>query len=114
MNKSFLAGSGVLAISLFNFCCTYEKADIIPSNTCSSVTFTKDIKQIINKRCAISGCHVLGFLPGDFTRLENLKKVIDNGKFQFRVFETKTMPPLSKLGEDTLTKIKCWLDNGAD
>jgi hypothetical protein len=64
-------------------------------------------------KCALSGCHVSGFPPGDFTNYEVLKKKVLDGKVQKVVFELSIMPPTDKLTASETSVLKCWIDNGA-
>ena len=95
--------------------CLHEKADnfstIVP---CEEVTFSGDIKPIVIMHCTLTGCHIPGFTMGDFTNYDSLKIKIDNGKFFFRVLQSKTMPPLNPLSAQDLENIRCWMDGGAE
>jgi len=93
--------------------CLFEKSDAPSINSCSSVTYSKNIVPIISTHCAISGCHVVGFLPGDFTSYDMLYSKVENGSFQLRVFELKIMPPNESLDDEELATLQCWIDNGA-
>jgi hypothetical protein len=90
-------------------------------NKCAdSVTYTNDIKPIINATCAISGCHdgaVGSSSPGDYRTFADIKRVTDNGKFKNRVLDLKDMPPSYTTGPKKLTDaqldlIQCWADKG--
>jgi len=81
--------------------------------SCTGVTFSQDIRPIINSRCATYGCHVAGFPQGDFTFYSVIKAKVDNGSFRLRVIETNSMPPLNPLSENDRGKIHCWLEGGA-
>ena len=108
MQKAF-----VLICCSFLASCTYDQEDVNPVASCSGISFSKDISPIIAGRCAISGCHVSWFPPGNFTVFDSLKIKIDNGTFMLRVIDLKSMPPRSALSETDLNKIQCWLENGA-
>ncbi|MEO8085234.1 MAG: hypothetical protein ABI763_00345 [Bacteroidota bacterium] len=64
-------------------------------------------------KCAVSGCHVSGFQPGDFTNYQVLKQKVDDGKLQLVVFDLKIMPPVNKLSDEETSIVKCWIANGA-
>ena len=99
---------------LFIISCTNEKsAEITEAEICSTTSFSKDIKPIINTRCAITGCHLPGFQPGDLTTYDSIRKKVDAGTFRLRVIDTKSMPPLNPLNENDIKIIACWLDSGA-
>lgn len=98
----------------FFFACKEE-------NKCAdSVTYTNDIKPIVNATCAISGCHdgsAGSASPGDYRTFADIKTVVDNGKFKNRVLILKDMPPSYSTGPKTLTDaqldlIQCWADKG--
>jgi hypothetical protein len=82
-------------------------------DTCSSVTYSKDIKPLVLARCAINGCHVAGFPMGNFTGYDTLKIKADNGSLRLRIVTTSSMPPLNPLSEEELNKFTCWMDKGA-
>ncbi|MBX2904720.1 MAG: hypothetical protein KF744_01690 [Taibaiella sp.] len=82
------------------------------SNTCK---YAADIKPIVIKSCAHTGCHGAGSAIADITQYSELKKRAKNGVLQKNVLELGIMPPT---GHDPLTtqekdKLKCWLDNDA-
>ena len=83
-------------------------------NACSP-SYAKDIRPVINQKCAISGCHFPGGLLPDYTEYSSLKERIDNGRFQSFVFDLKIMPPANAapLTEDEKAILKCWIENGA-
>jgi len=94
--------------------CTGKKNEVaVAPDPCRAISFAGDIQPIINTRCAIQGCHVAGFPQGNFTVYDSLKIKVDHGKFQLRVMETKSMPPLNPLSTADLDKIQCWLEQGA-
>ena len=82
-------------------------------NECSENSFSKDVVPVINKYCAVSGCHVEGFPPGDFTKYEGLHAVVENGFFQEKVFQQRIMPPADSLSDSELKVLQCWVDHGA-
>jgi hypothetical protein len=69
---------------------------------------------MIQSKCAVSGCHVSGFQPGDFTQYETLKKKADDGKIQLMVFSLGNMPPENKLSSSEKSMLQCWLNAGAE
>ncbi len=80
----------------------------------SNVTYTNDVIAIINNSCATTGCHLSGGTgPGNFTEYDQLKLVVDNGKFENRVLIQKTMPPSTPLSDCDLQILQTWLDEGA-
>ena len=97
---------------LFSSCLNKEN-ELPEPDACATVSFMKDVQPVINEHCAIAGCHVTGFLPGDFTTYEALKQKIDSGLFQLMVFELEIMPPADSLNDNELKTIQCWIENGA-
>ncbi|MFI5217892.1 MAG: hypothetical protein ACHQNT_00275 [Bacteroidia bacterium] len=96
--------------------CTYRKKEIVIEECPVKITYENSVKAIIDLHCAISGCHVSGFVIGDYTTYAGIKAKVDNGTFRFRIFETGSMPPAPQppLSEEELTTLKCWLDQGAN
>jgi hypothetical protein len=88
----------------------------VASNPCDSVHFAKNIKPIIDTKCAISGCHASGTSLGsnyDWTVFDNLKARAVSGTLKTRVIDQGTMPPGGKLPQEELDKIACWIGNGS-
>lgn len=84
-------------------------------NTDEACSYATDIKPLIARTCAHTGCHGAGSTVADFTQYAELKKRADNGRIRTNVFELAIMPPP---GQEPLTtqdkeNLKCWLDNGA-
>lgn len=90
--------------------CTVDKFETDP---CTAVSYAENIRPLISTRCAVAGCHVAGFQPGDFTRYEVLKQKVSEGKIQLMVFSVDNMPPVNKLSGEEKSALKCWIDNGA-
>jgi len=104
-------GSMLVTVAIFLFqSCTNDKFETDP---CATVSYEKTIQPLVNLKCAVYGCHVSGFLPGDFNRYEILKQKVDEGKLQLLVFELKTMPPVLKLTSEEAAILKCWISHGA-
>jgi hypothetical protein len=87
--------------------------------SCDKITYANNIKPIIISKCATPNCHVPGHQdPIDLDTYAGLKTIVDNGHFKKRVMDGNPsfMPTSSaggKLDDATLSKIQCWLDNGA-
>ena len=102
----------VLAMS--SFCSCENKKDLpVPADECAKTSYSKNVAPIISTHCAISGCHVTGFPPGDFTTYEGVHAQIENGFFQSKVLEQQSMPPSDSLNEGELEILQCWVDHGA-
>ena len=82
-----------------------------------NVSYSDDILPLINRSCALSGCHVDGFNNGDFTSYDGLKERADSGSLDLRVVSQKSMPPASSSGptltDDERLLFKCWIEGGA-
>lgn len=78
----------------------------------SGVTFSGDIKAIIQANCAVSGCHVAGGQSPNFTLFSNVKA-------NAAAIKTRTgariMPPAGQpaLSQSAINEIACWVDDGA-
>lgn len=106
--------SNVYFILIYLMCtlgaCTNDKTE---TSSVENVTYEKDIKPLVKSKCAVSGCHVSGFQPGDFTCYETLKQKAADGKLRLMVFELNNMPPVNKLTADEKALFESWLDNHA-
>ena len=101
----------VIAAGLFSFLsCSHDKFEADP---CSAVSYVEQIRPLVETKCALAGCHVAGFQPGDFTKYDVLKKKAADGKIQLMVFSVNNMPPVNKLTAAEKSLLKCWIDNGA-
>ena len=102
----------VLAMS--SFCSCENKKDLpAPDGECAEISFSENVAPIISGHCAISGCHVSGFPPGDFTTYEGVHAQIENGFFQSKVLEQMSMPPSDSLNESELETLQCWVEQGS-
>jgi hypothetical protein len=79
---------------------------LTPSCDGSSPTYQSTIKNIIDSKCASASCH-----PG-YSTYEGLQQDLQNGSFSKEVLTDQTMPKDSKLSQDQLNKIQCWVNNG--
>ena len=109
---------GVFFLAIVTVCsCTKDKLPVI-DNTCEEeYTYTAEIKPIIDKSCAYTGCHVAGFGSGNHTTYNTLKPQLDNGRFKVRAIDVRTMPPLGvessrELTDEDIEKLNCWAEAG--
>ena len=107
-----------IALPLFllmsSFCsCENKNALPTPADECAAISYALHVQPIISAHCAITGCHVTGFPPGDFTTYEGVRAQIENGFFQSKVLELKSMPPSDSLNEGELETLQCWVEHGA-
>ena|SRR5690349_16662291 len=87
--------------------------DKFETDPCSSVSYVETVRPLVDTKCAVAGCHVSGFQPGDFTVYEVLKQKAVDGKIQLMVFTLGNMPPVEKLSEEEKLELKCWIQSGA-
>ena len=102
----FVFSAGVVSF----LSCTNDKLETEP---CSSVSYIETVRPLVETKCALAGCHVSGFQPGDFTSYEVLKQKAEEGKIQLMVFSLGNMPPVNKLSENEKFQLKCWIQSGA-
>lgn len=79
----------------------------------SGLSFSADIKPIIEANCAVSGCHVAGTSQPDYTNEATIISLASNIKARTQAGE---MPPPSSgrsLTEAEIERIACWVDDGA-
>ncbi len=106
----------VLYILAFYFSsCTSKKLDLDP---CESVNikYAESISPLIQTRCALPGCHNGDSISvGDFNDYTEIKMRVDNGQFKLKVFDTRSMPPMTQptLTSEEFNKLKCWFEAGA-
>jgi len=86
----------------------------------SNVTYKTDIGPIIQANC-VSGCHQPGGTAEGVAIFDNstdlgfaeIKKKVDQGRFENRVVVLKDMPPSGPLSNEDIAKIQLWLADGA-
>ena len=103
-----------LAVISFAFSgCTKDKGEFaIKCDPSADVSYSAEIKPLLDVNCNTSGCHTNGFAAGDFTSYQGIVSKFDNGSLKKRV-EEKTMPPSFELPDDEIQKIVCWINAGA-
>jgi hypothetical protein len=86
-------------------------------------TYENTVREIIERTCAYSGCH-LGGAPGVYDSYEGLLSDLESGLFRQRVIDVRDdpsagMPPnyapedrAEDLTDEELMIISCWLDAG--
>jgi len=92
-----------------------DKEEDMPAGECpdTPLTYEAQIKEIINKSCALSGCHGDNTAPGLFTDYNGLEIYITNGMFTTRVLEQRSMPPApNQLSSKDYNDLKCWAEGG--
>jgi uncharacterized membrane protein len=104
----------LIGLSLFAISCASKKADPLPAGCATTIFFATDIKPIIDSNCV--SCHQAGGSgTGDYTVFSELKAAAVSGTIKNRVFVLKDMPPAGSttLTPDQLTKLNCWIQQGA-
>lgn len=117
---------GLPALCIYLASCTQDQLPQ-PSEPeeCVDITLTylEDIKPIIDRSCAYSGCH-LEATNGSYQDFSGLVTVIESGAFNNRVFQLKDdptvgMPPNyappgrpQDLTPEELEILQCWIANG--
>jgi len=83
------------------------------------ITYTAEIKAIIDISCSYEGCHISGFGSGDYSSYESMQGAINSGTFALRTTELKNMPPSyapdgkpKELTIEELDLVKCWIEGG--
>ncbi len=124
MKKFWLLGLLFCTVVSFDACTT----DALPEPValpCDGLTptYEADVREIVERTCAYSGCH-LGGARGLYNNYQGLLPDIENGGFRQRVISMKDdpvggMPPNyapegrdEDLTEEELKIINCWLEAG--
>ncbi len=99
--------------------CTKDKLPEENLECLDTITYVNQIKPILDKSCAYSGCHVVGYVWGDYSSYDAMEKHLETGTFEKKVISTTSMPPSiapsgkpKSLSEDELLLIKCWAEQG--
>lgn len=87
-----------MAVSLTTSCVKNNIEDMAGNDTStaacdSAYIFSGGVAEILENKCAVTGCHVSGFQPGDFTSYDVVKDKINSGIFEFYVYDIQSMPP---------------------
>lgn len=88
-----------------------------PPLDCSNkmLTYSVDIKSIIETNCA--NCHNTNNKAGyNFLMLSSVKKAVTSGELLGTIKHQKGYPKMparaSKLSQELINKIECWINNG--
>jgi hypothetical protein len=105
---------GLLALN--TGCYKDNKETMYPRSSCdtTNVTWSKDIRPIINASCAFVGCHNADRSGGyNLSNFEGVKAMVDNNRF-LAVIESGSMPKnATKLDNCTINKVRSWINKGA-
>ena len=118
----------LITITLTTVSCEYSKLpEPAPPDFCETVevSYNIQVKSIIDKTCAIAGCHLAGTkAPGDFSTYQSMGPYLKDSEFKFYVVDLKDDPDLgmppnwdTNPGPKDLTPeefeiIECWINNG--
>lgn len=120
MKKLSILFIALLSFTIFQAC---SKDDNGPD---CSATYEADVKSIIDRSCAYSGCHsgtdagmFVSADSKDYTNYEGLRTTLFNGAFITRSVDSLNMPPFytpdgnpKELTQAELDILTCWADNG--
>ena len=85
-------------------------------NACDGTdpSFASDVLPILNRSCALSGCHVEGFASGDFSNFDGFASRASSAVSRM---SAGSMPPASSSGPDPtdaqIQLIRCWIEAGS-
>ena len=113
----------VLVVSIgFLNSCYYDKSDkLYPSNSCDTVkmTYTQNIKPIIQTNCLDKGCHTSSNASGSIeletyagVNMVNINNALINS-LKYVSGGSKNMPPTGKLSDCDIQKVEAWIRRGA-
>ena len=104
----------LLSVFLFLFVFIIQSCKHEPDNGCYiQRSYQNDIRPVVLAHCATYGCHVPGFVSGDFTLYQPLKNKADSGTLKLLVIDLKLMPPDSSISDKQRETIGCWILQGA-
>jgi len=116
LQKFSLIGSFFIFIICL-YSCTKDKIEIVENNCPDEVSYSLQVKQIIDETCAYSGCHDgRGNAPGDFTTYNRMQSYLNEDQFGVRTIDLRDMPPNYASGPKSLTQeqldmLLCWIEN---
>ena len=87
-----------------------------PSCNVGTVNYSPEIKLIISKNCAYSGCHFPGENNYDFTKYEVVADRIRSGRFTERIYLPVShplhMPTSAVIDSCEFAQLMTWINNG--
>ncbi len=95
--------------------CTNKKLDLNPCENVN-IKYAQSIAPLIQTHCALPGCHNGDSTSvGNFNEYSEIKMRVDNGQFKIKLFDTQSMPPITRppLTSEEYNQLKCWFDAGA-
>jgi hypothetical protein len=77
----------------------------------TGISWSSEVKSIVDTNCAISGCHVSGGQSPNLSSFSTLKSNASNIKSRV---VGRTMPPDGRsISQEQIDKVACWVDDGA-
>ncbi len=110
----------VVLVALVIVQCTSDQevvVPVIPPSQCDTamVTYENYVKQVMDTKCALSGCHA-GSVSPDLRTYAGIKGIADNGKLKLRAFDHNPGPmppnPFPALSQPTQDSLQDWMDQG--
>jgi uncharacterized membrane protein len=91
--------------------CSYDKEVLSPCGT-TVKTFSNDVSPLIQTRCATPQCHASNStnIGGPFTNYSQIKAKATQ---IMQAVESGRMPQGSKLTQEQINTISCWVESGA-
>lgn len=108
----------IFVFSVFLYSCTKDKIVIVENNCPDEVSYSLQVKQIIDETCAYVDCHDGGGnAPGDFTTYNRMESFLREDLFGKRTIDLRDMPPNyategpKSLTQEQLDMLICWIEN---
>lgn len=114
--KRILSITLVVAVTCLSACYYDNEEELYPNSSGSAncdttnQTYTKNIKSIIDSRCATPGCHNVGAPNPDLTTYQNV--VALKTRIKVRAIDEKTMPAAAPLPDCEIKKLTAWINAG--
>ena len=115
INKSHNRLFVLYILTLYFSACTHKKIELNPCENVN-IKYAQSIAPLIQTHCALPGCHNGDSTSvGNFNEYNEIKIRVENGQFKIKLFDTKSMPPITQpaLSSEDFNKLKCWFDAGA-
>jgi hypothetical protein len=107
----------LLFASIWVISCSDDKLDPNTDVCTEEISYTQEIRSIINTSCAYIGCHDGSSAPGNYTSFQAMQPVLTDSDFMRRVIESQDMPPSYSMGPTSLSQedlilMRCWILGG--
>jgi uncharacterized membrane protein len=114
-----LLSISLVVYSAFLEGCYYDNEALLYGGGAScdtvQVKFSPEIKQIIDTKCAYSGCHNAASGAGSTVLTDHASISAKAARIKDRAVVQKSMPPSGApaLSDAEVIKLKCWIESGA-